>query len=297
MVPQYADPRTLNRYVYASNSPVNYTDPSGYCWGSDTWHPSDQNECWRIVRRVEESLGGSANSKLQEMNASWRWKAKWDTPQLRRLLYLIDNYSGKPNLVLGEAFTVNGEERLWLMSAFGQWVSLQNLNGSTTAVDALAQWIEFAVALQRQQGAVNKGVVINDLLLVENGFTKNRWGFPQYAPVAQSLGVRQFNDTGFHPVYRDGDDQVHHVTFFMALGSDAPLGLPVGGLINLYHETIDPNATAGKSLADYRLGVRALQLGAGLALAPVESWGDLVRYMLRTADFTVLYPSPCPVPF
>ncbi|MHB8474099.1 MAG: RHS repeat domain-containing protein, partial [Gammaproteobacteria bacterium] len=49
------NPQTLNRYTYANNNPLSYTDPSGFSlkgWLVDTWHSIERNPIVRAVAAI-----------------------------------------------------------------------------------------------------------------------------------------------------------------------------------------------------------------------------------------------------
>ena len=51
LVPDALDPQAFNRYAYARNNPVRYTDPTGHSWFDD-WPPGD----WNPVPEVPETV-------------------------------------------------------------------------------------------------------------------------------------------------------------------------------------------------------------------------------------------------
>jgi hypothetical protein len=80
--------------------------------------------------------------------------------------------------------------------------------------------------------------------------------------------------------------------FYLALGSDLPLGPAAAALINAYHETIDlrpcsqnGNCLYGKSLQDILLGERALGVGVLVNRSPSNTWGDWVRLGFKGGVF------------
>ena len=60
IVPDPLRPQSLNRYTYAANNPVRYSDPSGYAEGETVGklHCGDLGRCDRFVQQLGEAVGG-----------------------------------------------------------------------------------------------------------------------------------------------------------------------------------------------------------------------------------------------
>lgn len=58
IVPDYANPQSLNRYSYVLNNPLRYTDPTG----NQAWARNSTAECTNLTQGLCTSLGSSAPS-------------------------------------------------------------------------------------------------------------------------------------------------------------------------------------------------------------------------------------------
>ena len=285
IVPDWRNPQALNRYSYVNNNPVNFTDPSGHC--SDDPNVDD-DECWKTYAKVVDALGGANNWAMTRDPKAQALLKAWETHQLLELLNLIKNRASSGRL----SRSIGYDERLWLVSFFGGAQSYRNLSGSIDAVEAMARWVELTVALHNGLG-LGSGDVMDDLLLVENGFTKDSSGIPTYVgPVAQQLHSGLFNDAGFNPIFQDADDQVFHAMFFVAVGSEFPIGPFFAEGANVWHETFDPgvcrthnNCLYGKSLQDFLLSERAIGVGIAMNRSSGSTWGNWIRLGFRSGVF------------
>lgn len=264
-----------------------------------------------MYAKVVNALGSSRNQRISRDPKALEVLKVMDKYDLQSLLSMIQ--TRRPS-GLSKSVSTNYDTRLWLVAFFGGLVSMENTSGKIDAVEAMARWVEFTVALHDGIG-LGSGQVMDDLLLVENGFKKTGLGgLYDTPPIFQELGPKWFNDSGFASVFQDNDDQVFHAMVYMAVASDLPLGPGVAEGANIYHETIDDpncdstndisscysNLTAcstavdplscyqtaltnynfgkGKSFADFVLGERAIVVGMSMNRSSSSTWGNWVRF-------------------
>jgi len=91
----------------------------------------------------------------------------------------------------------------------------------------------------------------------------------------------EFGDTGFHPDFRDGGNQVFHVWPYVVQGSWGIVGGLVGNFGNRFHERWQPFARGGKSEKDYALAQSGLLLGTLVYFdhIPLNQFGNAIRYL------------------
>jgi RHS repeat-associated protein len=57
IVPDPANPQSLNRYAYTLNNPVKYTDPSGHCGWDKEYGTQAQADCENILQYLNDTYG------------------------------------------------------------------------------------------------------------------------------------------------------------------------------------------------------------------------------------------------
>ncbi len=82
IIPDPANPQSLNRYSYVLNSPLRYTDPSGHCSGDPNDPENHDIGCWEMIGQIEDSCD----------NVSITNTDQWTEAELRLLLKALQEY-------------------------------------------------------------------------------------------------------------------------------------------------------------------------------------------------------------
>ncbi len=90
IVPEPGNPQSLNRFTFALNNPLRFTDPTGHCSGdpADTQNPD--LACWQMIELIQSSYG---NVTVDSAN--------WTTDELMGLKDALDLVLS----VLGDSFS------------------------------------------------------------------------------------------------------------------------------------------------------------------------------------------------
>jgi len=152
---------------------------------------------------------------------------------------------------------------------------------SYTDVDALVRIIEYAVAFgQSTQQTVDD---LSCAMLEARGAQTIVTALPGTNVLRSNTTWDRFADTGFHPDYQDGQNQINH--FWAYLNSAAQGDVNIGRIGNTVHEQMGiPDIRTGATIQDERLAYLGLALGKAIhdGLIPPQSLASEIRRFLES---------------
>ena len=273
LVPDPRNPQSLNRYAYALNSPINFSDPTGHaeCASQDcglVWHPANGNV---MVRNVNTS---SLYQLIQRFARSGNSAAR----QLSRVLAETGSPGGKiGNLTaMGQFEGIGGTKGdSGFQTEFQDdylYANLWNIN--TPASRQVGHFLS-AVKMGFDQDSINRQIWLYAIVrheqysdVLSDGKSGQVLGLARQAIPLSILELRATNAS--------------IKAFLTATDSDA-LGLYdsrdtlLQGIYNLGSGT--PEERVGNSMADLRLSVRGWRLGNMVANGDITTSQGIANWL------------------
>jgi len=175
-----------------------------------------------------------------------------------------------------EGCSLTIEERRESIRTYTNILLEQRGRTNMTDVEIFAQTMDFASDFN-----TNTQEWADDLTSIVNGTTGV---FTLITGIR--AGVPNFGDTGFHPVFRDGGNQIYHWWAYANTAvQGGELGANVIGYVgNEIHEFWDIRHGGGNSWQDYALSENGMSYGLSLYYGDVtpEEAGDLMKTWVNT---------------
>lgn len=231
IVPEPGNPQSLNRYSYTLNNPVRYTDPSGHHIFEED--PDDP----LYYAREPEAEGGRLLPPMRARFASGGWLRKGSLYRTARILA-----PGVATKLTAAAIRFEGI-------------------GTDAAGVAMLALTSKAARLSRD----NTDVFMDDVSAVLTGLSIHEARLRGQPGETGPYHVTFVGSNGLRKEFRDpetANPQVRHFWFFVQLAYETNAAYATA--VNLYHEVFEPGA-GGKSIQDWRLSLKGIDLGWALA--------------------------------